>query len=308
MASIKISNLPVLTSEKLTGLDQFIVNDENQTTSRLSYTELVKGISDDNLTFNGSVNFTGEVTVNVSSANTNLYTKQEVDAAIAAGEASHEADISQNQTDITNLVGISGVPKGRSNYFTSDFAVGSFLNDGINRDNLQVLQKIETQVTNVTAVGVTNTQSIAQNTSAIASVGTQLNNHIAVDFAALGTQVNGHETRISDLEETVNGTSVIDGIVTDLDGLTTEVAGLTQRVTTNEADIVTLQNDVGQAQTTANSALGKASATNDDYRLTLTELAAELANVVVGETVEQLAARLEAVISASLTANNTAGG
>jgi hypothetical protein len=305
MASIKISNLPVLTADRLTGLDQFIVNDENQTTSRLSYTELVSGITDDNLTFNGSVRFTGEVSVEVTSANTNLYTKQEVNDLIAETEADHEAGIAQNATDIVNLVALTGVPKGRSNYFTGDFAVGSFLNDGINRNNLQVLQKIESQVTNVIGVGTTNTASIAQNTAAIANVGQQLNTHITGEFAALGTQVNGHENRITDLETAVNG---VNGINDDITGLSNDVVGLTTRVATNEDDIATLQTDVGQAQTTANSALGKASATNDDYRLTLTQLAAELANVVVGETVEELAVRLEAVISASLTANNSAGG
>ena len=76
MASIKISNLPAVTPGTLTDDDQFVLNDANQTTSRLSYGNLKSRFLGENHTFSGSVNFAGDVNVNVNSTNTNVLTIQ----------------------------------------------------------------------------------------------------------------------------------------------------------------------------------------------------------------------------------------
>lgn len=110
MASIKISNLPPITPGTLTDDDQFVLNDANQTTSRLSYANLKERFLEENHTFSGSVNFTGDVNVNINSTNTNVLTVETATVLINESEARSAALISENTDDITDLRALAHGP------------------------------------------------------------------------------------------------------------------------------------------------------------------------------------------------------
>lgn len=123
MASIKISNLPSLMAPSLSDNDYFIVNDENQTTSKLQFTEFVKALGNQDYTFSGAVNFTGSVSVNiVDELNSNIYTKASVDALIAESEARDNVKILANATDINQLQNLLPAPTSGGLFLAGTFS------------------------------------------------------------------------------------------------------------------------------------------------------------------------------------------
>ena len=122
MASIKISNLPALTSGTLTDDDQFVINDANQTTSRLSYGDFKTAFLATNLTFAGSVNFSGDITI-TESVTSNVYTKDEVVFLVAAENTRALAAESALETQITNVTNGVAVLAAAENTFAGNLNV-----------------------------------------------------------------------------------------------------------------------------------------------------------------------------------------
>ncbi len=126
MASIKISHLPQLTETTLTDDDQFVLNDANQTTSRLGYGDFKTNLLATNLTFSGSVNITGDLTI-TESVTSNVPTKgqvatdiqTEVDRAVAA-----EAALGVRIDGVTNGVALLAAPE---NTFVGNLEVNGVL-------------------------------------------------------------------------------------------------------------------------------------------------------------------------------------
>lgn len=129
MASIKISHLPQLTEGTLTDDDQFVINDANQTTSRLGYGVFKTSFLSSNLTFSGSVNITGDLTI-TESVTSNVPTKgqvtteiqTEIDRAVAA-----EAALGVRIDGVTNGVALLAAAE---NTFIGNLEVNGALTQG----------------------------------------------------------------------------------------------------------------------------------------------------------------------------------
>jgi len=124
MASIKISSLPVLEADRLTDDDQFIVNDANAATTRLSYGAMVGKIASTNLNFTGAVEFSGTLTITGDLNASNVYTKEQTDAAIEDALVPLKADIEFNAGNIADLVTLTGQPRATTFFLGSEVFAG----------------------------------------------------------------------------------------------------------------------------------------------------------------------------------------
>lgn len=123
MASIKISNLPDLQSGSVSANDYFIVNDENQTTSKLKFTEFVTALGNQNYVFSGDVSFTGQLSVNiVDDTSSNVYTKSSVNTLIAESEARTLIPVTENATDISQLQNLLPAPTSGGLFLAGTFS------------------------------------------------------------------------------------------------------------------------------------------------------------------------------------------
>ena len=242
MASIKISNLPAVTPGTLTDDDQFVLNDANQTTSRLSYGNLKSRFLGENHTFAGSVNFTGDVNVNVNSTNTNVLTIQSATVLIEESEARSNVLIQQNAADITNLVSFTGS------------AGNSVIGNGIwklpalqasNPNNLFNAVKVidgALELTDITVTG--HTTSIADINNTITGIQTELTT-VKDDLDALEALVTG----IGGLQEDVNGnTNNLTQLSTDVTNLG-EAVGFTGAIANNIQGLIPTSGPVAGSQT-----------------------------------------------------------
>lgn len=233
MASIKISNLPSLMAASVSDNDYFIVNDENQTTSKLQFTQFVEALGNQDYTFSGAVNFTGSVSVNVvDDSNSNIYTKTSVNTLIAESEARDNVKILANATDINQLQNLLPAPTSGglflagtftgaadtatqvvtainlvSDKVTADAAVVSNLSGFVNSiasDLALVTANVSTNTSEIallkTAVGDVNsglTLAVADNVAAIAALDARVTTDIA-NLAALDSVVSGLKTSLED--------------------------------------------------------------------------------------------------------------
>ena len=135
MASIKISNLPVLSAGTLTDDDQFVINDANQTTSRLSYLEFKTDFLGGPLTFAGSVNFDGDINI-VESLTSNVPTKTQVTAEI-------ETVVARDLGEYAKIVAPNFQDSGTGENITRPRYDGSpLINQAILTDKIGVYAKI----------------------------------------------------------------------------------------------------------------------------------------------------------------------
>lgn len=266
MASIKISNLPSLTATSVSNNDYFIVNDENQTTSKLQFTEFVEALSNQNYTFSGVVNFTGSVSVNVvDDTSSNIYTKASVNTLIAESEARDNVKILANTTDITQLQNLIPAPTSGGLFAAGTFTgAASTANQLVSALNL-VANQSSTTSTEISAISSglnDNTQAIANNTASVVTL-TAAVDEAETDIEALEASVATAEQEIDALQAAVGDAS---------SGLTEDLTTLTGRVAANEADLVVLKDDpttataVTAVETTAVAAQAFATANNVEYR------------------------------------------
>ena len=222
MASIKISSLPVLEADRLTKNDQFIVNDENSATTRLSYEDLVTSITTSNqeftkvVTFSGIVNITGEFNA------LNVYDKDGTDAAIADAIAPLKIDIADNADAINDLVALTGLPKGTltilGNQFTSPTTQA-----GGPYNQLTIVQKLDSNA--------------AQDRQIIEALSIEVNKN-STDLRALDL-TSDPKGRVTVLEEAVEALEDVVGINGE------NVTDNTDNVATNAGNIAHLATCIG---------------------------------------------------------------
>jgi len=192
MASIKISSLPKLTDGTLTPDDQFIINDGNTTTSRLSYGDFQAFFLGSNLTFSGSVNFDGDINI-VESLTSNVLTRNQVvaevkietDRALAA-----ESELAGNAAaDATN----------KSNDAKND-AIAAAAADATNKAN-----DAKNDAISAAAADATNKANDAKNDAIDAASADATNN--AGDIAVAQATADAIQTKLADLDD-VSGADV----------------------------------------------------------------------------------------------------
>jgi hypothetical protein len=316
MASIKISNLPAITPGILTDDDQFVVNDANQTTSRLSYGNLKSRFLGENHTFSGSVNFSGDVNVNVNSTNTNVLTIESATVLINESEARSGVLIQENADDISRLVSLTKAPSDGGIYLSGTFtgaadsatnlvdAINDVAGDQVSNGN---------RITVLEGLVNTNTSGIAANTTSISDLDSRV--------GTITTTVGELETEVSAIQ---NELSTLSGVVGDnTAGLVYDITALGATVTDLQSDVADIQttlaaggdikNEIEAAKTAADEAQTFAESNNAEYRTILAEAAAEIvtetAAAVGAGTLD--AASLSAIITdalgAALAANNHSG-
>lgn len=220
MASIKISNLPDLTADRVTNNDYFIVNDENQTTTKLRFVDLVEAFGGQNVTFTGVVRFTGSVSIDViDDTDSNVYTKTSVNTLIAESEARSAALVQANTNDITRLVSLTKAPSIGGIYLS-----GTFTGAADGSSNL------------VDAVNAVATESDATKTE-LATVESLVNTN-GTNIGTLQANVSDHETRIVALETTVDGDGVNPGLEARIAANETAIADLSTTINDPSTGVV----------------------------------------------------------------------
>ena len=217
MASIKISNLPDLLAPSVSENDYFIVNDENQTTSKLKFTEFVTALGNQNYVFSGTVRFTGSVTLDIiDDTSSNVYTKTSVNTLIAESEARTLIPVTANATAISQLKNLLPAPTSGGLFLAGTFGGAA---------------SAATQV--VTAINAVAAESNATK-SELSTVETIVNTN-GSNIGQLQATTSNNIARISALEGTVNG----DGTNPGLEG----------RIAANEATIAALDDQLNDAST-----------------------------------------------------------
>ena len=316
MASIKISNLPAVTPGTLTDDDQFVLNDANQTTSRLSYGNLKTRFLGENHTFTGSVNFEGDVSVNVNSTNTNVLTVEVATILIEESEARSAVLIQANANDITRLVSLTKAPAVGGIYpdgtFTGAASDATNLVDAIN-DVAGDQVTNDSRVTVLEGITSTNTAGIAANTTSISNLDGRVT-AAETTIIDLDTRVTAVETELSSLSGVVGDDT--SGLVADIEALDTRVTDLESDVTDLKATLADggdVKAQIEAAEAAAVNAQNFAVSNNVEYRTILAEATAEIvtetAAAVTAGTLD--AASLSAIITdalgAALAANNHSG-
>ena len=316
MASIKISNLPPITPGTLTDDDQFVLNDANQTTSRLSYGNLKARFLGENHVFSGSVDFAGDVTVNVNSTNTNVATKEGVAILIAESEARTAVPIAQNADEITRLIALTKAPSTSPFYLAGTFT-GVADGSGNLVDAINAVAGTQTsndgRVTVLEGLVNQNTSAIAANTTSISSLDGRIG-AVETVTVELDTRLSAVETELSTLSTVVGDTNA--GLVSDISALGDRVADLEGQVAAIETTLAAggaIKTEIEAAQTAADNAQSFAESNNAEYRTILAEAAAEIvtetANAVSNGTLDaaSLSAIITDAIGAALAANNHSG-
>lgn len=200
MASIKISALPELDADRLTSEDRFIVNDENNATSIVKFSDLVAAISSQNLVFSGSTTFSGQVLVTGNAAGTNVYTRDEVDSAISSAVnpvATDLSDLTSRERDLETLVGATVQGDSVLTYFP----IGTFTATSLQLASYTVKTAIERVGLTLDAEAAkilansgsinTNSNSIAANTQGVADNKDEIDDLKAAVFTQTGDSAIG---------------------------------------------------------------------------------------------------------------------
>ncbi len=311
MASIKISNLPDLQSGSVSANDYFIVNDENQTTSKLRFTDFITALGSQDYVFSGDVSFTGQLSVNiVDDTNSNVYTKTSVNTLIAESEARTLIPVTANATDISQLQNLLPAPTSGGLFLAGTFRGAASAATQVVTAVNAVSDKVELQVTELSDLaGIVNTlgidiaavtNSVSENTLEIAALKT------AVGDAGSGLtlQVANNEAAITALDSTVTGD------IANLAALDSVVAGIKASLETNgsiKTEIEAAQADATAAGADATAAQVSADKNRGDTRgalaalsLGITDLVSTANNNVI--TANELASELVALINIELAA------
>ena len=307
MSSIKISNLPTLDSGTLTDDDQFVINDANQTTSRLSYGDFKTNFLTSNLTFAGSVVFTGSVTVNVDDTTSNVYTKDSVNTLISESEDRSKLLVQTNTTEITRLRAIAGAPSGGDFY-----PAGTFVAPASGAGNIVQAVNLVATVAHALEGDVNlNTQAISSNTSSISALSGRVGTN-ETDIVTLKGDVSGLKTDVSVLKTEVGDAT--SGILKDVADLQASVTGLEASVLDLETTLATggdIKNEIEAADLKGANAQAFATSNNIEYRaimgLVATEITAKVAAEVGTIDAAKLSEIIVAAIGTALTDNNHSG-
>jgi len=234
MTTVRISRLPEIRNDRLTNDDYFVVNDGNITTNRISFKELVIGISanitelPNDLTFTGDVIFEGSVIGDFYNKD-QTYNKTEINQIIQGLEDYNDIQDSR----INDLITLTGRPPNSTDlgYFTW----------GIIRNDATIkiaLQDLENQIQENLIQIEKNRQNIEINRGDIDDLLTwqeEINiiingngqgpgdpgniDGILEDIANINIKLSEHEFRIEKLEEHIvridGEISVINGTLDD---------------------------------------------------------------------------------------------
>jgi len=286
MASIKISNLPDLTPDRVTNNDYFIVNDENQTTTKLRFADLVTAISDENITFTGVVRFTGGVNVDViDDTSSNVYTKNSVNVLISESEARSEALINENKSDITRLVSLTKAPSTGGIYLNGTFsgaaAAATNLVDAVNAVANQSTAS-KTELDAVEAVVNTNATNIGQLQAITSDHGNRI---VALEDTVNGTPGNpgfedriaANEVAIAALDDALNDATT--GVIVEITSLKTRVDAIETSLTAGEGGI---KDEVDANAVLAQQGVDDAAAASAEVDSQRTDIRGALANISSG--------------------------
>lgn len=224
MATVRVSSLPEIKVDRITDDDYYIVNDGDITTSKVAFKQMVLGIAERDIEFQGDIIFTGDVQFEGGATgpfpnNGDVYTKGEVDTLLYELE---QYDIRQDEK-LNPLIALSGELEGST--FHRDFPKGIIQTESTVRSALTDLE-------------------------AYADDSRTLIEALEVSSGNLDNDLTALEIRVTDIETVLHGTSN-NGLVNDVTLLTArvqkneaDIAALEPRVTTNEGDITQLKLDV----------------------------------------------------------------
>ncbi len=317
MASIKISNLPDLMAPNVSVNDYFIVNDENQTTSKLKFTEFVTALSNQNYVFSGTVRFTGSVTIDIiDDSSSNVYTKASVNTLIAESEARSLVPVTANATDISQLQNLLPAPTSGGLFLAGTFSgAAAAATQVVNAINAVAAESDTTKSELSILEGFVNS-----NTSNIGVLQSVTAAHL-LEINALKLSVNGdgtstnpgfegriaaNEVAIAALDDQLNAAntgvtaelSAIDVRVTDIEtSLTATGGGIKDEVDANSVlaqqgvdDSAAVAVDVAQHRTDLKAALAQISTGLETYG---TNNQSASGNDVIGELVRLIAIELD---------------
>lgn len=286
MASIKISNLPDLQSGSVSANDYFIVNDENQTTSKLKFTEFVTALGNQNYVFSGAVRFTGSVTLDIiDDTSSNVYTKSSVNTLIAESEARTLIPVTENATDISQLQNLLPAPSSGGLFLAGTFSgAAAAATQVVTAINAVAAESDTTKSELSTVEGLVNT-----NGSNIGQLQATTSNNI-VRISALEDTVDGdgtnpglegriaaNEVAIAALDDQLNDAST---------GITTELTAIDGRVTAIETSLTALgagiKDEVDANTLLAQQGVDDAAAVAVDVAQHRTDLRTALANISSG--------------------------
>ena len=213
MATVRVSSLPEIKVDRITDDDYYIVNDGDITTSKVAFKQMVLGIAERDIEFQGDIVFTGDVQFEGGASgpfpNTgDVYTKGEVDALIYELE---QYDVRQDEK-LNPLIILSGELEGST--FHRDFPRGI----------IQTQSTVRSALTDLEAYADDNRTLI---------IGLQQ------DGNDTETEIAELETRLDALEVIVSGPAK-DGTA----GLEFDVAQLKTDVNTIQNDIVDINNEL----------------------------------------------------------------
>lgn len=248
MASIKISHLPAITPGTLTDDDQFVINDANQTTSRLSYGDFKTNFLSSNLTFSNTVNFGGAVTITENAAS-NVPTKAQVTALIQVETnraIQAESALGVRIDNVTNGVALLAAPE---NTFTGNLNVVGVLSQagsGVmtlanSTDVVRTSSASTTFTGDVNVIGV-----LSKGGSAVAT---------AADLTGLGTEIQAaKDLGQSGIDDAATADGKAVAAATTADGVQAKLAALTD-ITVDSGDVATLEAKVAALVTALKAAL-----------------------------------------------------
>ncbi len=309
MASIKISNLPDLQSGSVSANDYFIVNDENQTTSKLKFTDFITALGSQNYVFSGDVSFTGELSVNiVDDTNSNVYTKTSVNTLIAESEARTLIPVTANATDISQLQNLLPAPTSGGLFLAGTFRGAASAATQVVTAVNAVSDKVELQVTELdTLKGFVNTlgSDLAAVTNTVSS------NAAAIGLlqTAVGDAGSGLTLQVADNEAAITALdSKVQGDIDELADLNAVVDGIKASLESGGS----IKNEIEAAQTTATDAGADADAAQasadknrGDTRGALAALSLGITTLVSNNntiTANELASELVSLINIELAA------
>jgi len=224
MATVRVSSLPEIKVDRITDDDYYIVNDGDITTSKVAFKQMILGIAERDIEFQGDITFTGDVVMsgNIEGdfyTKSETYSKLQIDALVSELENYDE----MQDDKILPLIKLSGEIEGSEVY--RDFPKGI----------------IQSQAT--TRSALTDLEFYADDSRTLIE-------NLQLAAGDLGDELGAIDERVSDIEVILHGTNN-DGLISDVSLLTfrvqtneSDIAELKQRVTISEGDISQLQLDL----------------------------------------------------------------